>query len=57
MNGVMLFSTLKSFLVLLLLFFIDIGPVPITAMIGLYIVWFRPKWFKALIDNIYSDDN
>ncbi|MGR9053905.1 MAG: hypothetical protein ACU84J_14765 [Gammaproteobacteria bacterium] len=54
MNHVAFFSRIKCTAVLLLLFLIDIGPVPVTAMLGLFIVVFRPRWFKELVDQIYA---
>ncbi|MCQ8117374.1 hypothetical protein [Methylomonas rosea] len=32
----------------------SIGPIPITSSIGLYVVIFRPRWFKELVDKIYT---
>ncbi|MGR9043710.1 MAG: hypothetical protein ACU83N_00345 [Gammaproteobacteria bacterium] len=37
-----------------MLMLIDVGPVPVTAMMGLFIITFRPAWFKELVDQIYS---
>ena len=54
MNQVAFFSRLKCTFALLLLMLIDIGPVPVTALIGLFIILFRPVWFKELVDQIYS---
>lgn len=56
MNSVTFFTRIKCTLVLLLLMVVDIGPVPVTAMIGLFIIVFRPLWFKDLIGHIYSED-
>jgi hypothetical protein len=36
------------------LMLLDIGPIPITAGIGLYIVIFRPRWFADLVDALYG---
>jgi len=30
---------------------------PVTGTIGLFIVFFRPMWFKKLVDNVYTDKN
>lgn len=30
---------------------------PITSTIGLFIVMFRPIWFKKLVDDMYADKN
>jgi len=34
---------------------ISIGPFPITSTICLYVVIFRPRWFKSLVDKVYAD--
>ncbi|WP_268745417.1 hypothetical protein [Methylomarinum vadi] len=44
---------MKYGIIFLVLMLIDIGPVPLTAMIALYVVLFRPRWFKNMIDDIY----
>lgn len=54
MNHVTFFSRLKCGVALLLLMLVDIGPVPVTALLGLFIVTFRPTWFKELVNQIYS---
>jgi hypothetical protein len=33
----------------------SIGPVPVTSTIGLFVVIFRPNWFKKLVLTIYAD--
>jgi hypothetical protein len=33
----------------------SVGPIPITSAIGLYVVIYRPTWFKKLVENIYAD--
>jgi hypothetical protein len=35
----------------------SIGPIPVASMIGLFVVIFRPTWFKKLVENIYADKN
>ena len=40
---------------LLLLAIIEIQPVPITTLTAIYILLFRPYWFKNLIDQVYSN--
>lgn len=45
---------IKIIVSMLLLTIIDIGPVPITAFIGLYVALFRPRWFVALVDDLYN---
>ncbi|MGR8933976.1 MAG: hypothetical protein ACU837_06240 [Gammaproteobacteria bacterium] len=49
------FIRAKCFVVLLLLMLIDIGPIPVTAVIALLVLMFRPRWFKELVDRIYSN--
>jgi hypothetical protein len=45
---------IKCILALLVLMVIDIGPFPVFATIGLYIVLFRPDWFIELMDTLYE---
>lgn len=42
---------------LVLIIFMSIPIVPITGTIGLFILIFRPVWFKKLVDNVYADKN
>ena len=55
MKAVTLFARIKCGLVLII--FMAIPLFPITSTIGLYIVIFRPHWFKKLVDNVYADKN
>lgn len=55
MNAVSTKARLKSALVLIVFAVLGVGPVPITSTIGLFIIIFRPRWFKQLVDNIYID--
>jgi hypothetical protein len=48
------FARLKWFVIILLLTIVEIGPVPLMGMTLLYILAFRPRWFKDLIGRIYS---
>ncbi|WP_305909331.1 hypothetical protein Q9L42_005985 [Methylomarinum sp. Ch1-1] len=48
-----LVSRFKYIIIFLLLMLIDVSPIPVTALIGLYVVLFRPRWFMQMIDNIY----
>lgn len=48
---------IRCAVVLIIFLIISIGPIPITSSIGLYVVIFRPAWFKRLVDAIYSDIN
>lgn len=45
---------IKIILAMLLLTIIEIGPFPITALIGLYVALFRPRWFINLVDDLYN---
>jgi hypothetical protein len=45
---------IKCVLVLLILMVIEISPIPIFAVIGLFIVLFRPRWFVELVDVLYE---
>ena len=42
---------------LVLIIFMLIPLLPITGTIGLFILIFRPIWFKKLVDNVYADKN
>ena len=55
MNNNSLKARIICVLILLVFAFLGIGPIPLTSTFGLYIVIFRPKWFKLLVANIYSD--
>ncbi len=46
---------IKCFFVLLVLMVFDISPIPILETIFMYILLFRPRWFKELIDKIYTE--
>jgi type III secretory pathway component EscS len=48
-------ARIKSALVLFLFMLVPI--IPITSTIGLYVVIFRPIWFKRLVDNVYAGKN
>lgn len=43
-----------SVVVLVLLTLLEIGPFPITGLILLWIVIFRPVWFFKLVISIYA---
>jgi|GEM_PF-1738009 len=44
-----------SFIVLLLITILEIGPVPITGLILIGIVFFRPLWFYHWVIKIYGN--
>ena len=48
-----IFARIKCALVLIVFSLIPI--LPVTGTIGLFIVLFRPMWFKRLIDKVYAD--
>ncbi len=43
------------FIALALITIAEIGPVPITGVMLMYIVIFRPLWFYKLVLKIYKD--
>ncbi len=45
---------LTTLAVLIILAVIGIGPVPTTSFVCIYVVIFRPRWFKSLVDQIYQ---
>lgn len=47
------YSRIKYSIVFIALMLIDIGPIPVTALLGLYVIIFRPRWFKNIIDKLY----
>ncbi|MDD1616805.1 MAG: hypothetical protein LUQ28_10000, partial [Methylococcaceae bacterium] len=58
MKTVSIFARIKCAIVLLVLMSLSVIPMlPITSTLGLFIVIFRPLWFKKLVDKIYADKN
>ncbi|MEI6706903.1 MAG: hypothetical protein WCK96_07170 [Methylococcales bacterium] len=58
MKAVSVVARIKCALVLLLFMSLSIIPMlPITSTLGLFIVIFRPLWFKKLVDKVYADKN
>jgi len=55
MRNINILTRLKCLFVLLLFALLDIGPVPITALTGMFIVFFLPRWFKQLVDRLYGE--
>jgi len=55
MKTVSLSARIKCAFVLIILTIVGLGPFPVTSAIGLFIVIFRPKWFKNHVDNIYAE--
>ncbi len=55
MNKVSFFSKLVvCFLVLLALIILHVIPLPIFEVLILYVMIFRPVWFKNLVDQLYD---
>ena len=48
-------TRIKAFLCLLILFVIDIAPVPVTPVIAYVIILSRPQWFLRVVRGVYSD--
>ncbi len=48
-------ARLLTLLVLGVLVIFSFAPVPGTTLIMLYVVLFRPRWFKHLVDLIYEE--
>lgn len=48
-------SRIKCGLVLFVFMLFSVSPIPITSAIGLWVVIFRPRWFKNLVDRVYGD--
>ena len=57
MNAVSSWTRIKCAIVFIVFMVFSVGPVPITSAIGLFVVIFRPIWFKKLVDTIYADKN
>lgn len=55
MTSSSLITRIKCALVLIILMVFSVAPIPITSTIALWVVIFRPKWFKQLVDKIYVD--
>ena len=54
MNHAGFIPRIKCFFILLLLMIVDISPIPVLEIICMFILLFRPRWFKELIDRIYA---
>jgi hypothetical protein len=55
MNKISRWARIKCAIVFITLMIFSIGPVPITSTLGLFVVIFRPNWFKKLVLTIYAD--
>lgn len=47
-------ARIKCFLCLLILFILDIAPVPVTSGVGFIILLARPLWFYVMVETVYS---
>ena len=55
MNKISVFSKLVvCFFVLLVLIVLHVIPLPILEILILYVMIFRPIWFKNLVDQLYD---
>ena len=55
MNTVSFFPKLLfCFLILLVLIVLHVIPLPILELLILYVMIFRPPWFKNLVDQLYD---
>jgi hypothetical protein len=41
-------------LILIVFIILEIGPIPISGLLLLWVVVFRPQWFYDLVQNIYG---
>jgi hypothetical protein len=58
MKAVSVVARIKCAVMLLVFMSLSIIPMlPITSTLGLFIVIFRPLWFKKLVDKVYADKN
>lgn len=48
-------ARIKCAIVFVIFILFSVGPIPITSSIGLYVVIFRPHWFRQLVDKVYAD--
>ncbi|WP_394754811.1 hypothetical protein [Crenothrix sp.] len=56
MNTSSLITRLKCAVVLILFAILGLGPFPVTSLLGVYVVIFRPQWFKNLVARIYTNE-
>ncbi|HFD12754.1 MAG TPA: hypothetical protein ENJ32_09855 [Crenotrichaceae bacterium] len=45
----------KCTMTIISMMIVDLGPVPLTIPVGLYIVRRRPKWFRNVVERLYAD--
>ncbi|MGJ0516844.1 MAG: hypothetical protein ACR65O_13970 [Methylomicrobium sp.] len=46
---------IKLLIVLILLTVMGLGPMPVTSIIGIYVVLLRPAWFKRMVMKLYDE--
>lgn len=46
---------IKLLIALILLTVLGIGPMPVTSVVGIYIVLFKPLWFKRMVLKLYEE--
>ena len=44
----------KWLIIILVMIVLDTAPFPVSSLVILYVFIFRPLWFKAFIDRLYS---
>lgn len=48
-------ARIKCLLGLLILFIIDIAPVPVTPVIAFFVILGKPEWFYRMVKNVYAE--
>lgn len=48
------YKLVGCFVVLLILILLHVMPLPILELLILYVMIFRPAWFKGLVDQLYD---
>lgn len=44
----------KLLIVVAILTVLEIGPIPLFGLLLIWIIAFRPRWFKTLLDRVYE---
>lgn len=45
----------KCSITIICMMLVDLGPIPLTIPVGIYIVRRRPKWFRNVVERLYAD--
>ncbi len=45
----------KVSITIICMMLVDLGPIPLTIPVGIYIVRRRPKWFRNVVERLYAD--